>query len=69
MAKKAVGNTSWRNGVKHSQWYEKRGRDDIIYICTIPHEKNLTSKHLTREKDNFHEILVKLSKIDKLAMP
>jgi hypothetical protein len=38
-----------------------RGRDDIIYVCTVPHEVNLTSNHLTREQDNFHEVPVKLA--------
>jgi hypothetical protein len=54
MAGKAAGNASWRNGVKHSWRYEKRGRDDIIYVRTVPCGVNLTSKNLTRERDNSH---------------
>jgi hypothetical protein len=54
MARKAAGNASWRNGVKHSYRYGKRGRDDIIYVRTVPRGVNLTSKNLTRERDNSH---------------
>jgi hypothetical protein len=54
MARKAAGNASWRSGVKHSQRYGKRGRDDIIYVRTAPRGVNLTSNNLTRERDNSH---------------
>ncbi len=39
---------------------KKRGCDDIIYICIVPHEVNITSNHLTKEQDNFHENLIKM---------
>jgi hypothetical protein len=61
MLRKAVGNANWQNDVKHSWRYEKRGCDDIIYICTAPHEVNLTFNHLTSEQDNFHEVPIKLA--------
>nr|AAR86717.1 zinc finger protein [Populus euphratica] len=32
----SAGNASWRSGVKHPMRYEKRGRDDIIYVRTAP---------------------------------
>ncbi|OMP10576.1 hypothetical protein COLO4_04428 [Corchorus olitorius] len=32
----SAGNASWRSGVKHPYRYEKRGRDDIIYVRTAP---------------------------------
>jgi|Dee2metaT_10_FD_contig_21_2212422_length_510_multi_5_in_0_out_0_1 hypothetical protein len=54
IAKKAAGDASWRNGVKHSWQYGKRGRDDIIYVRTVPCGVNLTSKNLTRERNNSH---------------
>ncbi|EEF42355.1 conserved hypothetical protein [Ricinus communis] len=54
----SAGNTSWRSGVKHLKRYEKRGRDDIIYICITPRGVNPSSKQVFDQRTGEFPLLL-----------